>query len=176
MQTRILILGSKEYPFGCGTDKIKSGGIESYTEGLAEEFGGKKDVEIVIITRMFENQKSYEKNKNIEVYRVPWIRGFYFRNPSFNIHAFLKALGLEFDVIIAQGPVAVFFSIILSKFKKVKVIGRCAGISASQPQYGGFLKKIFFYLERFVYGKADAVVFGSDEEKKQFEAKLKFLP
>ncbi|MCK5477032.1 MAG: glycosyltransferase family 4 protein, partial [Candidatus Aenigmarchaeota archaeon] len=175
-KVKILILGSKEYPFGCGDDKIKSGGIETYTEGLVDELKKNKDINIAIITRKFQNQKSHQINENIEIWRVNWIRGFYFRNISFNFSAFIKAFSLDFDVILAQGPIAVFFSVILSKFKKFKLIARCAGISTSQPQYSKVLRKIFFYLEKYVYERADAVVFGSAEEKTQFEKKLGFMP
>jgi len=99
---KILILGSKEYPLGTSDDPIKSGGIEVYTQNLVKHL--KEKVErIIIVTRRFRGTKIYEMQENIEIHRVPWIRGFYLRNPSFNVCAFLKAMFLDFNVILRRG-------------------------------------------------------------------------
>jgi len=171
---KVLILGSKEYPLGTSDDPIKSGGIEVYTQHLVDYL--KKKIDIIIITRKFKNTKSYEKIDNIEIYRVPWIKGFYFRNPSFNFMAFLRALFLKFDIILSQGPIATFFAILISKIKRKKVIAIPSGIAFKQPQYKGFIKKILYFIEKWVYIRANMVVFLSNAEKNQIKIKLGFIP
>ncbi len=170
---KVLILGSKEYPMGTSDDPISSGGIEVYTENLVEHLW--KKTEIIIITRMFEGTEGYEKD-GLEVYRVPWIKGFYLRTPSFNFFGFLKALSLDFDVILAQGPISTFFGIILSKIKRKPLISRPAGMSYTQPQYNKVISSLFRRLEMFTYSKPHTVIFLSEREKEQFEKKLGYLP
>lgn len=172
---KLLILGSKEYPLGISDDPIKSGGFEIYTYNLVKHLTEKVE-RITIITRKFSSTRAYEKQENIEVYRVPWIRGFYLRNPSFNLSAFFKALTLDFDVILSQGPVSSFLGSLLVLIRKKKLIARPAGISYVQPQYGSMAKKLIFFLEKTAYRKPDAVVFLSDAEKQQFKKKLGYLP
>lgn len=171
---RLLILGSKEYPLGTSDDKLKSGGIEVYNYNLVKHLG--KEVEIIIITRKFRSTRAYEKKGNVEIYRVPWIRGFYLRNPSFNFFAFLRALTLDYDLILAHGPVASFFASLLSLVKRKKLIARPAGIAYVQPQYASIAKKLIFLLEKIAYKKASVVVFLSEAEKEQFKKKLGFIP
>ncbi len=171
---KLLILGSKEYPMGTSDDPLKSGGLEIYTHNLSRHLEGK--VEITIITRRFSSTRAYEKQEHIEVYRVPWISGFYLRNPSFNLSAFFKALTLDFDVILSQGPVSSFLGSLLALIKKRKLITRPAGISYVQPQYGTIAKKPIFLLEKIAYRRADAVVFLSEAEKQQFKKKMGYLP
>ena len=171
---KLLILGSKEYPLGTGDDELKSGGIEIYTQNLVKHL--EKKVGIIIITRKFKGSKAHEKKGNAEIYRVPWIRGFYLRNPSFNFFAFLKALKLDYDLILAQGPVASFFASIISLIKRKKFIARPAGIAYLQPQYNKAAKNLIFFLEKIAYKKASIIVFLSEAEKEQFKKKLGFLP
>ncbi len=172
---KVLILGSKEYPVGTSDDPIKSGGMEIYTQNFTKLL--KERVErIIIITRRFSNTSSYEKKDNIEVYRVRWFKGLYLRNPSFNINAFFKALSLDYDVIISQGPVSSFLGGLISFIKKKKLVARPAGVAYVQPQYGSLLKKVLFFFEKIAYKNADVVVFLSEAEKEQFKKKLGFLP
>jgi|Deesub1362B_J571_1020462.scaffolds.fasta_scaffold07907_2 glycosyltransferase involved in cell wall biosynthesis len=172
---KILILGSKEYPLGTSDDPIKSGGIEVYTQNLVKHL--KEKVErIIIVTRRFRGTKIYEMQENIEIHRVPWIRGFYLRNPSFNLFAFLKALFLDFDVILAQGPVASFLGALLSIIKRKKIVACPAGIAYVQPQYRKIVKRLLFIFEKITYRCVDAVIFLSEVEKEQFKKKLGYLP
>jgi len=172
---RILILGSKEYPVGTSDDEIVSGGMEIYTQGLVKHLKNKVE-EIILITRKFKNTKSFERTENITICRVPWIKGFYFRNASFNFFSFFKAFSLNFDVILAQGAISTFFGILISKIKKKPIISRPAGVAYVQPQYNSFVKNALLFLERKAYSNCDFVVFLSDGEKEQFEKKLRFLP
>lgn len=172
---KVLILGSKEYPVGTSDDPIKSGGIEVYTQHLVKHLKEKVE-KVIIITRKFKNTKYYEKIGNVEVYRVPWIRGFYLRNPSFNFMSFLKSIFLDFDIVLSQGPISTFFAIITSNLKRKKLVARPAGVAYVQPQYPSLVKKLLYFIEKFAYNKADVVVFLSEAEKKQFKIKLGFVP
>lgn len=172
---RVLILGSKEYPVGTSNDKIVSGGMETYTQELVRYLKNKVE-EIILITRRFKNTKNFERTENIAVYRVTWVRGFYFRNISFNFFSFFKALTLKFDVILAQGVVSTFFGIFISKIKKKPIISRPAGVAYLQPQYNRFIKNALLFLEKKAYSNCDFIVFLSDSEKEQFEKKFGFLP
>ncbi len=172
---KILILGSKEYPTGTSDDPIKSGGIEVYIQNLVTYLKIKVE-KIIVITRRFRGTKPYEVQENVEIYRVPWISGFYLRNPSFNLSAFLRALFLDFDVILAQGPVASFLGNLLAIVKRKKIVACPAGIAYVQPQYKEILKKILFIVEKMAYRHADVVVFLSEVEKEQFKNKFGYLP
>jgi len=172
---RLLILGSKEYPLGTSDDKIKSGGMEVYTQNFVE-YAKERFKEIIIITRKFKNTESFEKKDNVVIHRVRWISGFYLRNPTFNFFSFLKALKLEYDVILAQGIISTLFGIALSKIKNKKIISRPAGIAYVQPQYFFLIKFLLRTLEKFAYSHVQAVVFLSKNEKEEFERKLGFLP
>ena len=174
---RILILGSKEYPVGTNMDDaLPSGGIEFYVQDLVSQLAGIQKMEVAVITRRFSKTSAYEKNGNLEVFRVPWIKGFFFRNLTFNFMAFLKALRIDFDLLNSHGPVATFFGLLLSKAKKTPVIATPHGLSLEQPQYPWLVKRFFSILEKIVYSKAHYVIFLSEEEKEGFRKKLGFFP
>ena len=164
---RVLILGSKEYPFGTNLDddKIPSGGMETYVDDLAPELS--KFCNLLIITRKFRNTEKFQKiGKNISVFRVPWIKGKWMRNPSFNLFSFLYSLKRmkNIDIVYSNGIVAGFFALLLAKLFRKKAVYRPAGIGF--VQYGLPLKHMLFALERFVFEKSDAIVFHSDGEKR----------
>jgi glycosyltransferase involved in cell wall biosynthesis len=174
----ILIMGSKEYPPNSGSkdDPLPSGGMEVYTDTLLRSLKNYSNIKIRIITRKFRKTKKYEQNKNIEIYRVPWINGFFLRNPSFNLASFFKSLGLKHDFILTNGVFASFFGFLTSKLKRSKIIMRPAGIACFQPQYNLLVRKTLFLLEKFTYNNADILVFLSEQEKRNFEKKLGYLP
>lgn len=167
---KILITGSKEYPVGTnkGEDPYPSGGIEVYIEKLTEKFFGNRNFDFIIITRKFKGTPNYEKRGNIEIYRVPWIKGFYFRNISFNIAAFIKALTLNFDLIFSQGLFATLFGILLSRLKRKPIVGVAHGTAASQPQYNKFLRFMLKNLETFTFSKLNYLISLSPEETRKF--------
>lgn len=156
---RALILGSKEYPMGTadGSDLSPSGGMEMYVEGLAAALS-KKGVRLTIVTRMFRGAKSDERRGNIRVVRVPFMRGFYIRNPSFNLASFMRALSLDFDVIISNGEVSNFLGLLLSKIKRKPIVMVSHGLASKQPQYNFIVKMLFRIGDRLTYPNADAVV------------------
>lgn len=171
---KVLVLGSKEYPLGTSDDALPSGGIEVYVENFARHLS--KNQEIIIITRHFKGAEKHERKDAVQIYRVPWLRGFFFRNISFNFAAFLKALRLEFDMIHANGPVATFFGIVISALKNKPLVAVPHGLALEQPQYGAAIRWFFSALEKFVYSRADCVVFLSEQEKDEFKRKLGFIP
>lgn len=173
---RVLILGSKEYPMGTNTgDPCPSGGIEVYTENLINELLN-FDVEVSIISRRFAGAPEYERVQNLHIYRVPWIKGHLLRNPTFNFISFVKAMSLDYDVILCNGPISSFFGVLLSKLKKRPIIMCPSGIAWVQPQYNVILKKLLRQLEIFTYSHGDCIVFLSKQDQFQFEKKLGFLP
>lgn len=179
---RALIIGSKEYPLGTnkGEDPVSSGGMEYYVGQFVNEITKNKDIKIKIITRKFEDSKKFERSNHLEIYRVPWIKGVWFRGPSFNFFSFIKTLFLKFDIILANGPMSTFFGNILAKIKRKPIIAIPHGLAYSQPQYGIF-KGLLKYLEKKIYSKSDYVIAFSDQDKnklKEFshENNLRIIP
>jgi L-malate glycosyltransferase len=175
--TSWLFLGAKEYPFGHGQaqDKNPSGGYEKFAEALSHELAKRGD-SIHIVTRYFKNAKNTPPPKNVHVHRVAWLSGTLLRNPSFNIMALKKAASLDFDVILTQGPMAAAAAHFLKIFKKKPVIALPAGVASGQPQYNKPLNAAISTIEKFAYSRADCIVFLSEAEKIQFQAKLGFTP
>jgi glycosyltransferase involved in cell wall biosynthesis len=176
MVMRILILGSKEYPMGSnkGDDPIPSGGIETNLHDLAPELS--KYCKLLIITRRFKETEKYERIGNIEVYRVPYVKGKYFRNPSFNLWSFVYSLRLvrKSDMIYSHGLIASLFGYLTSKISGKPIICRPAGISSDQ--YGFPLNKILYFLTKSVYMRCDLIIFNSDGEKNSFKEILGVYP
>lgn len=174
---KILLLGSKEYPLGSnkGADPITSGGIEYFVQELAEGLAGKGH-EVTLLTRRFPGQKKREKKGNLTVLRVPWLKGFHLRNPSFNALSFLKALSIDFDVAHGHGPVASFYAVTLARLKNKRSVATPHGIAFNQPQYSRATSKALKDMEDFAYSRADTVIFLTEEEKKKFKSAFGFLP
>ncbi len=174
---KLLILGSKEYPVGAskGFDSLPSGGMERYTQELASALAAEKQ-EPIVMTRKFPGQPSLEKKNGVLVRRVGWVKGFFFRNPSFNLASLVTCMKLDFDAVLANGVFATMTGLFLRFFKGKPVVSRPAGIAWVQPQYAFPVKQILKTLEKFAYSKADAVVFLSKQEVESFKQKMGFLP
>jgi len=153
---KALVLGTKEYPLGTNKDDPSpSGGMELYVEHLVRNLS---DIDLTIVTRKFSGSKSHEKKNGIEIIRVSWLNGFFFRNPTFNLNSFRKGISLDYDVIISHGEVANFFSLFLSKLKRKPVIMVNHGLASEQEQYNSILKAGFRLIDKITYSHADAVV------------------
>ena len=165
----VLILGSKEYPFGTNTgeDPIPSGGMETYVDDLAPELS--RLIKVVIVTRKFKQTPKYEKKGNITVFRVPWVKGKWFRNPTFNLVSFLKASGVirQIDIIYSNGIVSGLAALKLARIFRKKAVYRPAGLVSKQ--YSFPIRQILYSLEKMLMKKSDAVVFHSDGEKRNAE-------
>jgi glycosyltransferase involved in cell wall biosynthesis len=172
---KVMILGSKEYPFGSnrGDDPIPSGGMETYVNDLAPELS--RLCRLVIITRKFAGTERHEKmGENIEIFRVPWLKGKWLRNPSFNIFSFLAALKTagKSDVIYSNGVISGLFGLLLGSIFRKKTVFRPAGIGFIQ--YKAPIRNLLFALESMVFKKSDAVIFHSDGEKRNSLRLVKF--
>lgn len=114
---KILMLGSKEYPFGSGTDLMSGGGIEIHVEKLSK-YLAREGHEVFIITRRFRGQKHYERKGNIHVYRVKYLPGRALRATSFNAVSFFTARRLirkhNIDLMHCHGIISGFFGSFLS--------------------------------------------------------------
>jgi len=162
---RVLILGSKEYPFGISNDKLPSGGMEVYVQELAKHLVD-YNVHPIIITRQFEGLRSHEKKNGIKVHRVRWLRGFWFRGISFNFFSFIKSLSLNFDIILTNGLPSAFFGQILSKIKGKPLVAIPHGTAHSQTKYGRFVTKIAYLLENVLYSRSNLVLLSQEDVKK----------
>jgi glycosyltransferase involved in cell wall biosynthesis len=120
MNMKILMFGSKEYPFGISSrfDRKAGGGIEVHVEKLAK-YLSKKGHDVYIITRRFPGQKKEEHRGRVHVYRVGFLYNRYLRTLSFNKLSFLRALKIikkeRIDLIHSHGMVASFFASLLSR-------------------------------------------------------------
>ena len=168
----VLILGSKEYPFGTngGDDPVPSGGMETYVDDLAPELS--RLCGLVIVTRRFRGTRRHEKKGNIEIYRVPWLRGRWLRNPSFNKMSFLLSLRLasRADVVYSNGIVSGFAGLVLARMFRKNAVYRPAGTAFLQQRFP--LRQALMLAEKAVMLKSDAVVFHSEGEKRNAERAL----
>ena len=170
---KLLILGSKEYPLGSnkGDDPSPSGGMELYIENLVKELIKYTDLRATVITRRFKGTKSWEEKGNLKIIRVPFKRGFYLRNPTFNLRAFFKSLKLDFDIIITNGDITNVLGLLLSRIRRKPIIMVCHGIASEQPQYNSLLKLMFRIMEKSTYSKANAVITHSPHQVKRLTRK-----
>lgn len=175
---RILILGSKEYPLGSGGtyDPIPSGGIERFIENLSREFMKYNRAQLLIITRKFPATPSFEAIENIKIYRVNWLKGFFLRNPTFNLNAFLLSLRLKFDLILCKGAIASFLGVILSFVKKAPLIHILSGFPHRESQYNNLLRLILYTIETLAYRFRGDIIFLSHENKNKFQTIMGFMP
>jgi len=170
----ILILGSKEYPMGTnkGDDPIPSGGIETIISNLAPELSRK--CKVIVITRKFSNTEWHETD-DVEVYRVPWIKGKYFRTPSFilfsSILTFYLLLKGRVDIIYAQGVIAALPALFMARLFKKPIVCRPHGSGA--PQWTFPINEIMYYARKFVFSRCDMLIFNSEEEKNNLSKNLR---
>jgi glycosyltransferase involved in cell wall biosynthesis len=117
---RILMLGSKEYPFGvsAGHDPKAGGGIEFHVEKLSK-YLARRGHEVFIITRRFPGQPYRETAGNIHVYRTSYAPNKYLRAFTFNLLGFFMAPFLirkhRIDLIHSHAVMAGFFGAVLSR-------------------------------------------------------------
>jgi len=165
---KILILGSKEYPFNVSYrfDRKAGGGIETHVEKLAK-YLSKKGNETFIITRRFPGQKSKEDIGRIHVYRTRFVYNKYLRAVTFNLFGLWKGLRLVktkgIDVIHCHGAVAGFFGSILSRFSGIPMVFTPHGVIVG---WGSPVKEILWLFERFSFLSAKKAIFISKEAKR----------
>jgi glycosyltransferase involved in cell wall biosynthesis len=117
---RILMLGSKEHPFGvsAGHDPKAGGGIELHVEKLSK-YLARRGHRVFIITRRFPGQASREDVEGVCVIRTRHIRNRYLRGFSCNLLGFIRAVSLvrkeRIDLIHSHAVTAGFFGSMLSR-------------------------------------------------------------
>ncbi len=164
---KILLLGSKEYPFGSSYkyDKKAGGGIEVHVEKLSK-YLAREGHEVFIITRKFPGQKKQETKKTgkskIHVYRTKFMYNKFLRTFTFNALSSKEANRIikenKIDIIHCHGPVAGFFGSRLSKKTKIPMVFTTHG-PGKIIGWNIVIRKI---LERFVntsYKSAKKIIF-----------------
>lgn len=168
---KILILGSKEYPFGTIKESNPSGGMEKYITDLVKYLTD--DSTPIIVTRRPTKPREQHHPKII-IHDVRYINKPILRNISFNFNSFACARKLDFDVILSNGVVATLFARIIGKLKRKKVVAIPHGLAHIQPQYNKFLKTILKSMEKQAY--RENVIFLSTQERDNFKKRMGFLP
>lgn len=169
---KVLMLGTKEYPrLKKSSEQVPSGGIETYLENLMGPLVS-RGYSPLVITRHFRGLKRHEIKDGVEVYRVPFIHGFYLRNPTFNSFAFLLALFLRYDIIHAHGPIASFFGGILKLLRRKPMVATPHGVSAINVTYPKIIRKVLTIIGGFGYRRADEVIYLTQKEKENFRKYL----
>jgi glycosyltransferase involved in cell wall biosynthesis len=116
---KILMLGSKEYPFGVSArhDPKAGGGIEHMVEKLSK-YLARRGHEVSIVTRKFPGQARCESINHVHVTRTCYLPNKYLRAFSFNFLGFFKSIWLirnnRIDLIHAHAVTAGFFGAILT--------------------------------------------------------------
>ena len=153
---KILITGSKEYPLGTNKNEdVPSGGIEVYIENLVNVLSKKKGIELTILTRRFKGTKSFEKKDNVSIFRVPYIKGFFFRNPTFNFIAAIKSFFMDYDLILANGEISSVFELFVAKIRRKPLIVLSHGDASEQPQYNSVLRSLLWIMNKIAYSFSD---------------------
>ena len=151
-----LVTGVYCFPFSESGRKL-GGGIDTYAENLMLNTR-----RIHFTTFVAEGHSK----GNVSVIKTGYINGKYFKNPSFNLLCFIKALRLDFDVIIAHDVVATLLGVILSRIKGKPCIAHFHGLSSNQPKYPTVVKKMIKLLEH-VFRYPHIVVCHHEKAKNQ---------
>lgn len=162
---KILMLGSKEYPFGSSKiNEVKPrGGIERIVEKLSK-YLAKDGYEVFIITRRFPYQVKEENFGKIRVYRTRFVYNMWLRTLTFNLFAFFKALRIirreRIDLIHSHGHVAGLFGSLLSRFTKTSLIWTPHGIVIDWPSPA---KEFLSLFHRITLRNVKKIIFISGE-------------
>lgn len=167
---KILITGSKEYPMGTNKkeDPISSGGIEIYIENLLRVLSKNKDLELIVLTRKFKGCDSFEKKDNITIYRVPYVNGFFTRNPTFNLFAAIKSLKLDYDIILSNDIISSLFELFVAKIRRKPIVILSHGDASEQPQYNPILRYILGLMNKVTYSFSDMNITHAPHQVKKY--------
>ncbi|UCD07060.1 MAG: glycosyltransferase family 4 protein [Candidatus Aenigmatarchaeota archaeon] len=164
---KILMLGSKEYPFPSSSYKYErkkpTGGMEAHVQKLSK-YLARDDHEVFIVTRRFPGQAREEDLGNIHVYRTRFLYNMWLRTLTFNIFAFLKAFRIvrreRIDLIHSHGFVAGFFGSLLSRLNKTPLVWTPHGIVIDWPSPA---KEAISFFHKVILRNAKKVIFISSE-------------
>ena len=173
---KVLITGSKEYPMGTNKNEdVPSGGIEVYVQNLIKVLSKNKNLELIVLTRKFKGNKSFEKKDNISIYRVPYIKGFYFRNPSFNFIAAIKSFFMDYDIIMSNSEISGLFELLVSKIRRKPLIIVSHGDASEQPQYNLVLQCVLGLINKIVYSFSDMNITHSPHQIEKYSKKYRIV-
>jgi glycosyltransferase involved in cell wall biosynthesis len=159
----ICLLGSKEYPPFHTSRAV--GGIERYISTIAKELT-RRGINVKIITRQLGNQKFYERKRNLQIYRIPYIPGKYTRTPSFNlfsIYYFGKILKRgNIDIIHATACWAGFASYLIKKIWGFEYILTMQTVDSLKPEWSK-VRPLFKIVEKCSIENAQHIIAVSEE-------------
>ncbi len=161
---KILMLGSKEYPFPSHIYEKKKpgGGIEPHVQKLSK-YLARDGNEIFIVTRRFPGQTKEETLGKIHVYRTMFLYTWFLRTLTFNLFAFFKAFQLirreRIDLIHSHGWIAGSFGSLLSQLTKTPFVWTPHGFVIDYPYFN--LALSFFH--RTAMRNAKKIIFISSE-------------
>ncbi len=115
---RVLMLGSKEYPFGVSSrfDPKAGGGIELHVDRLSRSLV-KRGHRVTIVTRRFPGQPAFEERGGLRIHRTRYMRSRHLRGLTYNMLAFLLSIRLarRHDIVHCHAVVAGFFGALLGR-------------------------------------------------------------
>ncbi|MCK5299637.1 MAG: glycosyltransferase family 4 protein [Candidatus Aenigmarchaeota archaeon] len=137
---KILLLGSKEYPFNSSYkwDKCAGGGYEVHVDKLAK-YLVKSGHEVVIVTRRFPDQSVEEDffDGKLKVFRVSYMHHQSLRTITYlrNSYVFLKKYFKDntVDVLHAHGAIAAHYCDKLSKSFRIPYVYTPHGVTTGWP-------------------------------------------
>lgn len=172
---KILMLGSKEYPFNVSYryDKKAGGGMEIHVEKLTK-YLSEHGNDVFIITRRFPGQRGKEDTGRIHVYRTKFVYNKYLRAPSFNFFSFLKALRLvrkeRIDIIHCHGALSGTFGSMFSKLTRIPMVFTPHGVVTG---WGFPFKEILKLMEIISVKSAKKTLFISKNAQEELN-KMRF--
>lgn len=162
------------------------GGVETHMDDLVSSLSKKKNEVFVLTYRPLTTKTPwtmYEVKKNIQILRLPWFPGFFYKLVGSPVFEFLYLLpGLffvtpfvllkkKFDIIHAHGLVAGFIGVFWGRLYRKKVVVSVHSIYHFPKQgfYSIFVRWIFLYAHAVLclsmQSKDEVVLLGIPKEK-----------
>ena len=177
---KILLMGSKEYPFGSSYtfDRKAGGGIEVHVDKLAK-FLAREGHDAFIVTRRFPGQKREEVIRTdggkIHIYRTKFLYNSLLRALTFNMFGSIKAMKLirskGIDLIHCHGPVAAFFGGLLSKLTGRPMMFTPHGTVST---WSSPIREILRFFEGFSARLAKKTLFISKRAQREMTTTMQF--
>ena len=143
-----------------------SGGIEKYTEEMANKLVARGHEVTVYTTKHYSNRSgAYE---NFQIRAVPALKGKFFEKISLVLIASLDQMFREFDVVHyhALGPSIFSF---MAKLRGRKVVIQSHGIEYQRAKWGRFSSEVLRHLERLSYNMGDSLTVVSKQIERYFK-------
>jgi len=178
---KILLLGSKEYPFGTSHayDQKAGGGIEAHVDKLAK-YLSREGHDVYIITRRFPGQAAEEIIKtsptgSVHVKRTRFIYNPLMRAMTFNLFAAVGAMSLirreGIELIHCHGAVAGFFGAVLSGLSGKPMVFTPHGTVST---WSSPIKDVLRFFESVSVLSARKTLFISPKTRKEMTSLMEF--